>query len=142
MSDTAIVLSGLHCDAELTISEGDHNGQFHFGHAEVPTVSFENINFTLDYMKVERDANVDGLGGNCRYLRRATDQTTKQPACSGTVRLLWLHQDVFLILTASRRKEGSYERLGILHTMGSGKAVMEAVRKMLQTMQRSSMPLV
>ena len=39
VSDGAILLSGFHCDAELTISKGGMNGRFDFGHAEVPTVS-------------------------------------------------------------------------------------------------------
>ena len=115
VSDAVIVLSALHCDAELTIPKDGDYPQLDFGHAEVEKAKLDNLFSVLDCMPVEPDTNVDRLGRNSRYLRRSTDHKIGQPACSGTVRLLWLREDISLILTPSRRKEGAYERLGILH---------------------------
>ena len=125
VSDAAIVLSGLHCDVELTKTADMVGGQLDFGHGDVQKVSFGVEVWTsvsggthieaLDFMPVEPDTNVDRLDGNSRYLRRGTDPQPDGPACSGTVRLLCLQKDVFLFLTPPRRKEGAYERLGIFH---------------------------
>ena len=126
VSDGAIVLFGVHCDVEMTTPERDDDGiQLDFGHGEVQTVNYPTRRrtpqgalptlFELDGMQVEPDTDVDRLSGNPRYLRRVTDrQTDGQPACSGTVHLLWLMKEKCLILTPSRRKgkEEAYERLG------------------------------
>ena len=85
VSDGAIVLSGLHCDAELTISEHGF-AQLDFGHGAVQTVSLGEARFqALDFIPVKPDPNVDRLGGNPRYLRCVTDPQTddevQQPAC-------------------------------------------------------------
>ena len=144
VSDAAIVLSGFHCDAELTIPEHgrdcESDGQLDFGDDDVQTVSLgRNPMQVLDFM-LEPDT------GNPRYLRRVTDwRTHTRPACSGTVRLLWLHQDVTLILTPSRRKEGAYERLGI-YDQGArrvgGERSLKFVVKMPEKTRRSSIELV
>ena len=114
VSDGAIVLSGVHCDVEMKIQENS-SVQFDFGNGEVECWWWSS--YCMDMMLVERDTDVDWLGGNPRYLRRVTPwQTTgRQPDCSGTVHLLWLWRPICLILTPSRRKEGSYERLGIFN---------------------------
>ena len=119
VSDGAIVLSGFHCDAELTIPRRGFTAQLDFGHGDVQILGVESHQayYALGSMRVEPDPNVDRLGGgNSRYLRRVMDpqQTVGigeewQPACSGTVHLLWLEKDISLILTPSRRKEGAYE---------------------------------
>ena len=152
VSDAGIVLFGLHCDAKLTIPErGD--AKLDFGHGDVQTVSLGLDFYKLDFMRVVPDANVDRLGGNARYLRRSDRQANKQPACSGTVCLLWLTEEISLILTPSRRREGAYERLGILdkfeHSKESllgqikvtGKLSLKSV-KVPKTAQRSSVELV
>ena len=136
VSDAAIVLSGFHCDAELTIPELSDNAPLvDFGHDEVQGV---NLVEALDCQRVEPDANVDRIGGKPRYLRRSTNPQTykpiRHPACSGTVHLLWLDKVKSLILTPSRRKEGAYERLGIFGGYNSP--------KMPKTVQRSSITLV
>ena len=112
VSDGAIVLSGVHCDVEMTIAKSrDMQLDFRHGKVEIdPRVAVMG----LDYEYVEPDTKMDRLGEISRYLRRVTDgETDKQPACSGTVHLLRLDQDVSLILTPSRREKGAYERLGI-----------------------------
>ena len=134
VSDGAIVLSGVHCDVEMTIQENS-SVQLDFGNGEVERwLCWSSCN--MDMMLVERDTDVDWLGGNPRYLRRVTPwQTTdRQPACSGTVRLLWLSRLECLILTPSRRKEGSYERLGIFDDYPTP--------GMPKNMQRSNITLV
>ena len=155
VSDAAIVLSGLHCDAELTTSESDTFHQLDFGHGDVQKVDLGivflplggSVHFeALDYIHVEPDTD-----GNSRYLRRVTDwqtrdQRQRQPVFSGTVRLLWLEKDICLILTPSRRKEGAYERLGILHpemleqTIHSGR--FKTIVKMPNWVRRTSITLV
>ena len=149
VTDGAIVLSGVHCDVEMTISI-QHKIQLDFGYGEVETVCYKNpylAAILLNRMLVEpdTDTNVDRLGGNARYLRRSgTDrQTGGQPACSGTVRLLWLKKDTSLILTPSREKEGAsgetaYERLGIFYPGMYG----SNPPKMPQTVPRSNITLV
>ena len=125
VSDAAIVLSGFHCDAELTISlsNSQHGSlfknQLDFGHSDVRKVSLGSFGLlgrtfeVLDWVPIEPDTNVDRRGRNSRYLRRITDREINQPLpCSGTVCLLWLTEDRTLILTPSRRREGAYERLG------------------------------
>ena len=151
VSDAAIVLSGFHCDAELTIPEcgpnyNESHGQLDFGDDDVQTVSLGRWGVqVLDFM-LEPDTNVEGPGLNSRYLRRIADWRTHwRPACSGTVRLLWLHQDITLILTPSCRKEGAYERLGIFHQGAKdaeGERVLEFALKMPEKVQRSSIELV
>ena len=144
VSDGAIVLSGLHCDAELTIPERESDdAQLDFGDDDVQTLRLGVRPFlALDLMPVEPDPNVDRLGGNSRHLRRITDRETDgQPACSGTVRLLWLEKDISLILTPSRRREGAYERLGIFCKDAYGEPV-NFVPKMSKKAQRSRITLV
>ena len=138
VSDGAIVLSGIHCDVEITISERDSlNVQVDFGHGEVEKL-FKGYfhDEVLDLVQVESDTNVDRRGGNSRYLRRATvpQPDRRQPNCSGTAHLLWLEKDISLILMPSHRKEGAYERLGIFH--------QKRAIKMPRMMQRSSITLV
>ena len=112
VSDATIVLSGRHCDAELTIPERGFDAQLNFGDGDVQTVGLGPYFNALDLMRVLPD-NVD------RYLRRDPDrQADRQAACSGTVHLLWLKEQICLILTPSRKKKGAsgetaYERLGI-----------------------------
>ena len=151
VSDAAIVLSGLHCDAELTISGDGFRAQLDFGHGDVQTVGLGRwLIQALDFIpvepdtSVEPDTNVDRLSGNSRYLRPTMDRQTMgydyQPHCSGTVRLLRLEKEITLILTPSRRREGAYERLGIFHPellRGEDKPV-----KMPKEVQRSSITLV
>ena len=121
VTDGAIVLSGVHCDVEMTLTIPEHGKiQLDFENGEVETIwyySMVRVFEQLDYMHVEPNTNGDGFGGNSRYLRRATDGPggDRQPPCSGTVHLLWLKEDISLILTPSRRKEGAYERLGLFH---------------------------
>ena len=143
VSDGAIVLSGVHCDAEMTIQTRDFNGQLDFGHGQVEKVCIGSTDFqTLDFIRVEPDIRVDRLGRTSQYLRRSPnlyrsmDPKSKnaQPLCSGTVHLLWLEKDVSLILTPSRRRAGAYERLGIFHR-GQGP-------KMPKRVARSSITLV
>ena len=113
VADGAIILSGVHFDVEMTISEHGHI-QLDFGYGEVETVCDSNFMASrlLDLKLVEPETNVD----RPRYLRHITDrQTYLQPVCSGAVHLLWLQEGLSLILTPSRRKEGAYERLGIFH---------------------------
>ena len=117
VSDAAIVLSGHHCDAELTIPERGFDAQLDFGHDDVQTVGLGPYFNALDFMRVVPDDNVD------LYLRRVVAdyrQADRQAACSGTVHLLWLQERICLILTPSREKKGAsgetaYERLGILY---------------------------
>ena len=143
VSDAAIVLSGHHCDAELTIPERGLDGQLDFGHGDVQTVRLGSKPFqfrALDFMRVEPDINADRHHGNARYLRRATDRRSDpQPACSGTVHLLWLEELVLLILTPSCRKgkEEGYERLGILLPSSPF-----SILKMPEMVKRSSIELV
>ena len=146
VSDGAIVLSGVHCDAEMTITpEHDSCSQLDFGHGKVHTVrpfsSFYSGHLPglkeLDGMQVEPDTDGDRLGGN-PYLRRVTNQQAdRQPACSGTVHLLWLSKANCLILTPSHRKgkEEAYERLGFL-------TYPAETPKMPGNMQRSNITLV
>ena len=146
VSDGAIVLSGVHCDVEMKIREfGEYYIQLDFGRGQVEKVGNVDTMFTLyqlDSMQVEPDTDGDRLDGNPRYLRRVTKRQTdglrlpRQPGCSGTVRLLWLHQDLTLILTPSRRKgkEEAFERLGIFHKPDTP--------KMPKTVQRSRITLV
>ena len=159
VSDAAISLSGFHCDAELTIPGRGVDAQLDFGHAEVQTVSLGTGDFqardfqardfrALDFMCVEPDTN-DTNGGrlsrNSRWLRRVTDrQTVGQPASSGIVRLLWLEEDVSLILTPSRRRKGSYERLGIFVRPYERTGDFGQIKplKMPKSVQRSSITLV
>ena len=118
VSDGAVVLSGVHCDVAMTTQESAEM-QLDFGHGEVETVCTTNYAScqSLDWVCAEPDANVHRLGENSRYLRRVTDGPAGggQPACSGTVHLLWLEADICLILTPSRRRKGAYERLGIFY---------------------------
>ena len=146
VSDAAIVLSGLQCDAELTI-RNTWRAQLDFWNGDVQKVDLGTGDLkALDSMLVESDTSVDWVGGNSRYLRRITDpQTNRQPACSGAVRLLWLEKDVSLILTPSRQREGAYERLGIFHQGIDHRP--EIYRgsddlKMPKTVQRSSIKLI
>ena len=146
VSDGAIVLSALHCDAELTISNNDGHRQslkLDFGHAEVQKLKY--FYYVVDWMCVEPDPNVDRLGGNSRYLRHATDQSQeKQPDCSGTVRLLWLREGICLILTPSHRKKGAYERLGISRKWMYAREHDSFIKmpQTVQRLQRSSITLV
>ena len=144
-SDAAIVLSGFHCNAELTIPERGFNAQLDFGHGDVQTVNLDTASLgitrvfhALDFMRVEPGTtNADRHHGNARYLRRAADrQSDRQAACSGIVRLLWLREGEALILTPSRRKAGAYERLGILIRWLNG------LGKIPKKVQRSSIELV
>ena len=147
VSDAAIVLSGFHCDAELTIAErgtksesisASYNqwGQLDLGDHDLLKVSFPDVLQRLDYMPVEPDTNVNRIGGKPRYLRRITDrQTDGQPACSGNVHLFWLDDYVCLILTPSRRREGAFERLGIWE-------LRSVAMKIPKTAERSSLTLV
>ena len=134
VSDGAIVLSGVHCDVEMTIQENS-SLQLDFGNGEVEEWLWWSS--YMDMMLVERDTDVDWLGGNPRYLRRVTPwQTTcRQPDCSGTVHLLWLSKERCLILTPSRQKgkEEAYERLGVFRPRAP---------KMPKTLQPSSITLV
>ena len=148
VTDGAIVLSGVHCDVEMTISKYGRI-QLDFGDGEVETVcAIGDLSAqSLDFMPVEpdTDTNVDRLGGNVRYLRRSgTDQQTRgQLACSGTVHLLWLKKDTSLILTPSQRRKGAYERLGIFHpavTLGPYYGINAP--KMPKGVQRSEIELV
>ena len=147
VSDGAIVLSGVHCDVEMTISEHGKI-QLDFGYGEVETVCDSNFMASrlLDLMFVEPETNVDRLSGNSRYLRHITDrQTYLQPVCSGAVHLLWLHEGLSLILTPSRRKEGAYERLGIFHPkLGKNLAICDSTDtpKMPKRVPRSTITLV
>ena len=147
VTDGAIVLSGVHCDVEMTISEYGKI-QLDFGYGGVETVCTSRClsNQLLDFMLVEPDTetNVDRLGGNARYRRRSgTDrQPGGQPACSGTVRLLWLKEYISLILTPSRQKEGAYERLGIFHPEVEVAPYRTNAPKMPKTVQRSNITLV
>ena len=145
VTDGAIVLSGVHCDVEMTISESD-GAKLDFGYGEVETVCHDNfmVPKLLDFgLPAEPETNVDGLGGNCRYLRRVTDrQAISQPACSGTVHLLWLQEDISLILAPSRRKEGVYERLGIFHPGMDTRFYKINSPKMPKTVQQSNINLV
>ena len=116
VSDGAIVLSGFHCDAELTIPERGFDAQLDFGHDEIQTVGLGPYFNALDLLRIVPDDNVG------RYLRRAVPdrQADRQAACSGTAHLLWLKERTCLILTPSREKKGAsgetaYERLGALH---------------------------
>ena len=158
VSDAAIVLSGRHCDAELTIPERGFDAQLNFGHAGVQAVGLGPYFNALDFMRVAPDDNVDGLGGYSRYLRRVSPdrQANRQAPCSGTVHLLWLKEWICLILTPSRRKKGAsgetaYERLGILLELGLGRLghLGEDISlgiinspKMPKTVQRSRITLV
>ena len=138
VSDAAIVLSGFHCDAELTISERaehGHNAELDFGHDDVQKVHLSPHLGALDCIPVEPDTDVDRIGGKPRYLRRITDrQTRRQPACSGTVHLFWLKEYVCLILTPSCRRKGAFERLGFFQPY--------CHLKNPKTAQRSSITLV
>ena len=127
VSDGAIVLSGFHCDAELTIPERGFDAQLDFGHDGVQTVGLGLYFQALDLMRVAPDDNVD------RYLRRGLPdrQADRQRACSGTVRLLWLGKEMSLILTTSRRRRGAYERLGIFTQKGTLKMPKMAQRSMV-----------
>ena len=139
VSDGAIVLSGVHCDVEMTLSEWV---QLDFGHGEVQSFLHMRATHCLDHMCVEPDTEVNQLGGSPQYLRRLTDLPEyMQPDCAGTVHLLWLHQEVTLILTPPRRRKGTYERLGIFmkkeyHVLG------ESFPKMPKMVERSSITLV
>ena len=141
VSDAAIVLSGFHCDAELTMEGWSPEGlgyvaNLDFGDADVQTVRLGWRFRALDFIRVEPDTNVDGLGRNSRYLRHVTDhRAIGQPYCSGTVHLLWLQEYLCLILTPSCRRKGAFERLGILGVGGGG-------LKMPKVVQRSSITLV
>ena len=152
VSDAAIVLSGFHCDAELMTGEGEF-AQLDFGHGDVQTVGSDSIKnlfcHALDFMRVEPDtnANVDRPGGNVRYLRHVTDRDKRfnyQSPCSGTVRLLWLAEEISLILTPSRLKEGAYEKLGIFHPglLFELLQITFKVPKMPKMVQRSNITLV
>ena len=147
VSDAAIVLSGFHCDAELTISERLFESQLDFGHSDVRKVIMGSsdtgplgrIFEVLDYVPVE--------GRNSRYLRRITrDRETNNPLpCSGTVRLFWLNEELSLILTPSCRREGSYERLGIIRKRWyatEGGMVPNLDFKIPKTAQRTRITLV
>ena len=146
VSDGAIVFSGFHCDAELTISKSGRIGQLDFGHGEVQTVHLGPLYSILDFILAGPNTNVDPRGGNLRYLRQVTDQERiehgGQSACSGTVRLLWLEENVSLILTPSHRKKGAYERLGILHKERFDYLGSDSDLKIPKTAQRSSITLV
>ena len=138
VSDAAIMLSGFHCNANLKISKDSFRGRFNFGRRDVQKVTLGPCYAKgfqgLDFMLVEPDTSVDGLGGNHPYLRRITHrQTDRQRPCSGTVHLLWLDEDTSLILTPSRRRKGAYERLGIVGVKGP---------KIPKRAQRSSVILV
>ena len=61
VSDGAIVLSGSHCDAELTIPERGFDAQLDFGHDDVQTVGLGPYFNALDCMRVLPDDKVDGL---------------------------------------------------------------------------------
>ena len=135
VTDGAIILSGVHCDVEMTISEHG-NVQLDFGNDEVETDYTAFLDIPL--IEPDTDTNVDQLGGNARYLRRnATDRQTggQSASCSGTVHLLWLKEYLPLILTPSLRKEGAYERLGFLYLRSNDP-------KMPKTVQRSNITLV
>ena len=116
VSDAAIVLSALHCDAGLTIPERGFDAQLDFGDDDVQTVGLGPYFHALDSMRVVPDDNVD------RYLRHVVPDRVadRQAACSGTVHLLWLTENTSLILTPSRQKKGAsgetaYERLGVFY---------------------------
>ena len=149
VSDAEIVLSGFHCDAELTIPERGFDAELDFGHGGVQTVHLGIYFHALDCMRVVPDTTVDRLSGNPRYLRRSGRQADRQTACSGTVHLLWLTKHISLILTPSRRRMGAYERLGILDKMKYSKErggfrVTASLKRvgMPKTVQRSRITLV
>ena len=144
------MLSGLHCDAELTLPKHGPDSQLDFGHGDVQKVRLGRSIFSwmaLDCMPVESDTNV----GKPRHLRRVTDlhswdlPAETQHPCSGTVRLLWLETGICLILTPSHREEGAYERLGVFN-QEAYKVVRPGGKidtpKMPKTVQRSSITLV
>ena len=144
VADGAIVLSRVHCDVEMTISiDSDHGKmQLNFENGEVET--FHTLLYpwfqSLDCLLA--DTNFDQLRGNSRYLRRATDQRMGPGPCSGTVHLLWLTEDISLILTPSEslEKEGAYERLGIFHPWTD--EIQKTPPKMPEWVPRSEIKLV
>ena len=142
------MLSGFHCDAKLTISEpAEHGGQMNleldFGHDDVQKVGVLPLLYQLDCIPVEPDTNVDRIGGKPRYLRRITNRQTDQQACSGTVHLFWLEKHVTLILTPSCRKEGAFERLGIVNNAHRANlGFVKYFLKMPKTVEGSSITLV
>ena len=140
VTDGVIVLSGVHCDAEMTISSQRGDIKLDLGNGEVETVCYDLtfISRSLDF-NVEPDTNIDRPEGNSRYLRRVTDRrkTLWNPDCSGTVHLLWLTKNLSLILTPSHRRKGACERLGIF-CPGIGTQTPEIPK----TVQRSPITLV
>ena len=145
MSEVAggvIDLCGVHFDVKMTIiPECGFDAQLDFGHGFVQTVSLGSYFQALDFIPVEPD---DELGGKSRYLRHATDQQKGgQRACSGTVRLLRLREDIALILTPSRGRRGAWERLGIFHQEAyQRQRIFDFVLKMPEKMLKSRIKLV
>ena len=108
VADGAIVLSGVHCDVEMSVL--DDGVQYNFENGEVETVRGYGSSTTSRFLDL---TPVEQLRGNSRYLRRVRGTPRyerAQPACSGTVRLLWLKEEISLILTPSLKKEGAYMR--------------------------------
>ena len=112
VSDGVIVLSGVHCDIEMTIKKG-HATLLDFGHGEVEEVC------------------ITCLAGE------AAEHPANQPSSLfQELDFIPVEPDAVLILTPSRRKkEEAYERLGIF-------LVSFQVPKMRKTIQPSRITLV
>ena len=119
VSDGYIVLKGTHCDAEalISVSQATHwpSIKLVLENRVIHDAESDHSEFTfLDGLRVR--SLLTNIGSKeCRTLQRDSVSTEcKQATCSGKVRLLWVEEDVCLILAYSLRVRGSFERIGIL----------------------------
>jgi hypothetical protein len=119
VQDGYLLLHGIHLDASAAIWSSPEkwptitltlsNGLVHESEGMHSDFSF------LDGLRVHSIGMEIVPGKRCSTLQRHHISTSSgQGRCSGGVRLLWLEDDVCLLLAYSRRVPGAFERIGIL----------------------------
>ena len=120
--DGYLLLQGVHCEAQAEISLSKSENWPHitltFDDGRTSESDSSNSEFSfLDGLRVHSVEMELVPGVRCSTLQRYHVSTNhKQDLCSGRVRLLWLDEDVCLLLAYSRRIHGAFERIGILES--------------------------
>ena len=120
VQDGYLLLHGVHCEAqaEISISKPDNwpHIKLNFDDGKIKESGGSHSEFSfLDGLRVHSVGMELVPGFRCSTLQRYHVSTSReQEICSGRVRLLWLEDDVCLLLAYSQRVRGAFERIGIL----------------------------
>ena len=121
VTDGAIVLKGVHCQAKVRFfkkPEDKNSPQISVAFDDGTVYESEGSHSEFSFLDGYRVKTVTMLTSSREVLKTVQrvpgPQPDEQAPCAGNVRLLWLADDLCLILAYSQRELGAFERLGIL----------------------------